>query len=77
MAFSEAVKDQIYRQAGGRCQCNRMSCHGSGGRCTAKLGRNQGQFHHLRSLLSGGPDTAANGQHLCVKCHQNTASYGG
>ena len=46
-------------------------------RCTAKLGRNQGQFHHLRSLLSGGPDTAANGQHLCVKCHQNTASYGG
>ena len=76
MAFPESVKAAAYRRAGGRCECPRSNCHGSG-RCTARLGRHQGQFHHRRSLLAGGSDVLANSEHLCVHCHWKTGSHGG
>ena len=38
MAFSEETKKEIFRNAGGQCECKRLSCkvHASY-RCTTKL----------------------------------------
>lgn len=78
MAFSDSTKDAAHRRAGGQCECTRiLACNHGSGRCTAKLGRNQGHFHHRTAQSAGGSDGLANCEHLCVACHRNTGSYGG
>ena len=80
MAFSEADKDRIYANSGGRCQCARMhpgkEAPHHGGRCPSTFTRHGGQWqaHHI---VAGGPDIPSNGQALCLRCHYLTQTYGG
>lgn len=83
MAFSESVKDEIYKNSGGRCQCNRQhqgknDAPHHGGRCFKTFTRYGGawQAHHIVSVRSGGKDIASNGEALCIKCHELTETYG-
>jgi cytochrome c553 len=32
--------------------------------------------HHKTAVASGGSDNASNGEALCIRCHQNTGTYG-
>ena len=75
MAFSQNVKDEAYRRAGGRCECTRTVC-GHPGRCLASLAGGW-HVHHIHAESRGGPDTLSNCEALCVSCHRNTGSYGG
>ena len=76
MPFSDSVKVAAHRRSGGRCECTRSNCHDAW-RCTAHLGRYQGHYHHRTSVAAGGSDGLANCEHLCVRCHRRTSSYGG
>lgn len=83
MPFSEDVKLQAWKRAGGRCECKRVSC-GHSGRCNKQLvysNHSEGQrgaweAHHVISESNGGSDTLSNCQVLCLDCHKNTKSYG-
>lgn len=75
MAFSQETISQIWRRAGGRCECTR-NCRAHSGRCGAELRAGQWHAHHVQSQNAGGADTLANGQALCIPCHENTRSYG-
>lgn len=92
MAFSYQTKLLIHDNAGGQCECLRVSCFHSG-RCTARytptLNPLYGkftyaeqyifpgfEFNHRQSQVSGGSDTPENGEFLCVSCHRNTKSFG-
>ena len=80
MAFSEAVKDEVYRRCGGRCECKRMhpgkDAPHHGGRCPNTFTRHGGKWnaHHI---VASGPDTASNCEALCLQCHYLTVTYGG
>lgn len=74
MAFSEDVKNQAYRRAGGKCECRRDAC-GHAGRCNTALERTW-EAHHRLSVSAGGADTLNNCEALCIRCHQNTQSFG-
>jgi len=78
MAFSQTVKDQAYRRAGGKCECEMKNCskHRSGSRCNASLA-NGWHAHHIHSQAANGPDTLSNCLAMCVACHENTRTYGG
>lgn len=92
MAFSETTKQIIFNNAGGQCQCQRVSCNHLG-RCqkvlnitpqqhalASLLGTTLGyigfEFHHIQSQIAGGADSPQNGAFLCTFCHQQTNSYG-
>jgi HNH endonuclease len=75
MAFSEDVIAQIWRRAGGRCECTRNCREHSGRRCNVELRAGQWHAHHLTAQSASGADTVNNGQALCVPCHENTRSY--
>lgn len=75
MPFSEAVRNQLWIRAGGGCECRRTVC-GHLGRCNRVLGAGAWHANHVVAELVGGPSTFANGEALCVPCHQNTRSYG-
>ena len=75
MAFSQQVKDDAWRRAGGKCECTRSTCRHHTGRCNAAL--NKWHAHHKVSQNAGGADTLNNCEALCVQCHENTRSYGG
>jgi len=73
MPFSEEVRNSIWIRAGGKCQCTRLAC-GHWGRCNAELV--EWHANHIKAESAGGPSTFANGEALCVPCHENTLSYG-
>lgn len=82
MAFSETVKEEIYKNSGGRCQCNlqhqgqKAPHHGC--RCSNTIARWGGTWeaHHIVSVNSGGKDIASNGEAFCAVCHELTQTYG-
>lgn len=82
MAFSETVKDEIFKNSGGRCQCKRQhqgkeEAPHHGGRCSNTFTRGgQWEAHHIVAVNSGGKDIASNGEALCTKCHKLTQTYG-
>lgn len=81
MAFSETIKDEIFKRSGGQCECTRkhegLSAPHHGGRCSATFTRHGNwEAHHIVSQNAGGADTKRNGEALCVKCHELTRSYG-
>jgi hypothetical protein len=80
MAFSESVKDEVYKRCGGRCECTREHSgvrdapHHSG-RCSTTFTRHGAwEAHHK---VAGGSDTASNCEALCTRCHQLTGTFGG
>lgn len=75
MAFPSNIRDQIWRRAGGLCECRRTVC-GHLGRCNRELLAGAWHANHVVSEHSGGSSTLLNGEALCVPCHQNTLSYG-
>lgn len=77
MAFSETTKLEILRNAGGQCECKRVSCtvH-STLRCTTKLVSGRWHAHHKTAVAAGGKDVASNGEALCIPCHEQTRTYG-
>lgn len=72
MAVSQAVRDEIYRRAGGRCECEMVVC-GHRGRCTTGLHPPHWDAHHKNA---NGPDTPGNLLAMCATCHKNTRTYG-
>jgi 5-methylcytosine-specific restriction endonuclease McrA len=76
MAFPQSVIDDLWRRAAMRCECTRTT-HDHSGRCTRPLSAGQWHAHHVTSVAAGGSDTLANGEALCVPCHEKTRSFGG
>jgi hypothetical protein len=76
MAFSQTVKDEAYRRAGGKCECTMSVCKTHSGRCNKALGSNW-HAHHIHSQAADGPDTLSNCLAMCIACHENTPTYGG
>lgn len=74
MAFSQDVKDQVFRRAGGKCECEMTTC-GHRGRCNAML-RGEWHAHHRKAVASGGDDSLGNSLAMCATCHRNTGTYG-
>jgi len=72
MAVSAEMRAQLYRRAGGKCECRMKLCSHHTGRCNAVL-RGAWHAHHIRA---GGPDTLSNLIAMCQTCHRNTPSYG-
>ena len=66
-----ALRDDVYKRAGGRCECTMKSC-GHTGRCTAML-RGEWEVHRL---TAGGEYVLSNVIGMCQECHRNTPSYG-
>ena len=78
MAFSQEVRDQAWRCAGGKCECLRLMCpHHSAGRCNAPLRAHHWHAHHVTAVQSGGTDVLSNCEALCIPCHHSTRTYGG
>lgn len=73
MAVTQAVRAEIYKRAGGRCECTMLSCDHNGKRCTRGLYSPGWDAHHVNR---NGPDTAGNLLALCATCHKITRSYG-
>jgi len=67
-----ALRDEVYRRAGGRCECTMVTCSHHSGRCNVVL-RGEWEVHHV---TAGGPDTLSNVKAMCQTCHRNTPSYG-
>jgi 5-methylcytosine-specific restriction endonuclease McrA len=77
MAFPKSVKDAAFKRSGGYCECKRPSHpdHPKG-RCRTAISSLSVDYHHIRSQKAGGPDTLANCEALCRKCHRLTKSFG-
>ena len=65
MAFSDIVKHQALRRAGGKCE-----------RCKRTLAILGTEYHHKLSESAGGTDGLANCEVLCLVCHKKTKSFG-
>lgn len=76
MAFTEQVKDQAFRRAGGRCECRRKEHSHLTGHCWSLMSRSAAQFHHVHAFARGGTDALSNCEVLCRSCHKKTDSYG-
>ncbi len=72
MAVSKETRAEIYRRAGGRCECEMTVC-GHRGRCTTGLNPPYWDAHHRSA---NGPDTPSNLIAMCATCHKNTRTYG-
>jgi len=66
MAFSEATREQILKNANYKCE-----------KCGTSLVNKQWHAHHKHTVASGGSDAPSNGMALCIPCHEKTPSYGG
>ena len=73
MAVSDAIRKELYRRAGGRCECTMKVCDHQG-RCTRGLSPGYWDAHHR---VADGPDTLGNLIAMCATCHKNTRTYGG
>ena len=76
MAFSQSVKDDAHKRAGGKCECTRKTCTHHTGRCNASLIYGKWEAHHITAVSAGGGDTLSNCEALCGTCHKNTGTYG-
>lgn len=75
MAFTQEVRQQAYRRAGGKCECTMKHCKHHAGRCSTALGSSW-EAHHAHSQAAGGHDGLSNCVAMCKACHQNTHTYG-
>jgi len=73
VSVSEALRQQLYQRAGGRCECTMQICDHKGARCTRGLSAGYWDAHHR---TAGGPDTLSNLTAMCATCHKNTRTYG-
>ena len=70
MAFSDEVKKEAFKRAGGKCErCKKELVWENNGRET---GRGAWEAHHKTSVDSGGSDALSNCLVLCWECHKNT-----
>ncbi len=84
MRFSQAVIQEAWKRAGGRCECERTECKHGRSRCNKELvwdNHFEGEpgaweAHHKIAVASGGTDTVSNCEILCLDCHKKTRSYG-
>jgi len=74
MTIPEDVRKEIYKRAGGRCECVMSLCkhHAAGERCAHKLGLGW-EAHHK---WANGPSVPSNLIAMCRTCHKNTRTYG-
>ena len=77
MGFPKSVKDAAFKRPGGRCECKRTA-HRSHpeGRCKTAISVLSVDYHDVRSRKADGPDTLANCEAMCRKCHRLTKSFG-
>lgn len=73
MSAPEQVRQQVYRRAGGKCECIMKECSHHTGRCNAVL-RGEWEVHRIRAE---GDYAFGNVVGMCQTCHRNTPSYGG
>lgn len=75
MAVSEAIRKELYKRAGGQCECTMRVCdhHRPGVRCSRGLSPGHWDAHHK---TAGGPDILSNLVAMCATCHKNTRTYG-
>jgi len=75
MAISQELRAELYKRAGGKCECTMSVCshHGAGQRCPHSLVAGSWEAHHK---TAGGPDTLSNLIAMCATCHKNTGTYG-
>ena len=68
MPFSAKIREQIFKNAGGKCEkCHKQIVLGN-----HKEGeRGAWDAHHKNHVASGGSDTASNGRALCLNCHKS------
>lgn len=55
----KADRDAVFDRAAGRCE-----------RCSTRITRETGQFHHRKLRSRGGDDSPANCVALCPACHE-------
>lgn len=67
-----SIRDDVYKRAGGKCECRMAVCSHHSGRCSAML-RGEWEIHRINA---GGPYTLSNVVAMCQSCHRNTPSYG-
>ena len=72
MPISEHTKNELYRRAGGKCECTMSRCSHHTARCNAML-RGGWEAHRVRA---GGAYALSNLTAMCQMCHRNTPSYG-
>ena len=68
---SQQLRDEAFKRAGGRCECEMTVC-GHSGRCSAVL-RGPWELHRRKA---GGPYELGNVIAMCQTCHRNTRTYG-
>ena len=74
MAFNQDVKDQAYNRSGGRCEyCGKPCRRVWNGEF---YNYPDSEFHHVEAEQYGGKNLLSNCAHLCISCHEKTASYG-
>jgi len=67
-----AIREDVYKRAGGKCECTMKTCSHHAGRCSAIL-RGEWEVHRL---TAGGPYVLSNVIAMCQTCHRSTPSYG-
>jgi hypothetical protein len=67
-----AIREDVYKRAGGKCECTMKSCSHHTGRCNAQL-RGEREVHRV---TAGGPYTLSNVIAMCQTCHRKTPSFG-
>jgi hypothetical protein len=65
-----SLREDVYRRAGGRCECRMKTCSHHSGRCNAVL-RGEWEVHRI---IAGGPYILSNVAAMCQRCHRNTPS---
>ncbi len=73
MAISAETKKELYKRAGGKCECTMNICDHAGRRCSRSLTPDYWDAHHRDA---NGPDTLGNLIAMCATCHKNTRTYG-
>ncbi len=76
MSIPQTTKAELYKRAGGRCECTMSVCDHGSRRCSRGLSAGYWDAHHKVSVSSGGPDTLSNLTAMCARCHKNTRTYG-
>jgi hypothetical protein len=67
-----AFRDDVFKQAGGRCQCIMKACSDHTGRCNAML-RGDWEMHRT---TAGEAYTLSSVKAMCQTCHRKTPTYG-
>ncbi|HED38378.1 MAG TPA: HNH endonuclease [Ignavibacteria bacterium] len=77
MSISQSIKSDLYKRAGGRCECTMSVCGDHNGRrCSRGLSAGYWDAHHKTSVAAGGLDVLSNLTAMCATCHKNTRTYG-